>query len=52
MTTLAETNENLGIVPVDKKGNSLPFPTGRKPYDFSSYWDTTLHNACFPNLEY
>lgn len=47
---------DLGIVPVDKKGNPLPFPTGMrdgKPFnDWSAYWDTALRNACFPKLPY
>jgi hypothetical protein len=53
---LSRNIRDLGIVPVDKKGEPLRFPTGMrdgKPFnDFSPYWDTALHNACFPKLEY
>jgi hypothetical protein len=53
---LARNIRDLGIVPLDKKGNPLPFPTGMrdgKPFnDWSEYWNTALKNACFPKLPY
>lgn len=53
---LANNIRALGIVPVDKKGKALPFPTGMrdgKPFnDWSGYWGTALNNACFPKLPY
>jgi hypothetical protein len=52
---LSRNIRDLGIVPLDKKGNALPFPTGgpdAKPFDWSNYWGTALNNACFPKLPY
>jgi len=45
----------LGILPIGRDGNPLPFPTGTRNgeyyNDYSGYWDTALHNACFPKSQ-
>jgi hypothetical protein len=51
---LVRNIRDLGIVPLDKKGNALPIPTGVRDgkyfNDWSGYWGTALNNACFPKL--
>jgi len=47
---LARNLQSLGIVPTDRNGNPIPFPTNGSIYDYSAYWDAALKDACFPEL--
>jgi len=40
---------DLGIIPLDRNGKPLNTPTGEN-HDYSTYVDTAVKNACFPQL--